>query len=72
MMRFGRIIDPFLGERAPVAMAQTGFDAGEAHHRSSVFLPHGSMHSPEAWDAAVGRYRAHPGPMGYSDDMTAR
>jgi len=44
MMRFGRIIDPFLGERAPVAMARPAFDAGEAHHRPSVFLPHGSMH----------------------------
>ena len=37
MMRFGRIIDPFLGERGPLAMAQTAFDAGEAHHRPSVF-----------------------------------
>jgi hypothetical protein len=24
VMRFGRIIDPFLGERGPLAMAQTG------------------------------------------------
>jgi hypothetical protein len=44
MMRFGRIIDPFLGERAPVAMARPAFDAGEAHHLPSVFLPHGCMH----------------------------
>ena len=71
-MRFGRIIDPFLGERGPLAMAQTGLLMQARRitdRRSSAARIYAS---PEAWDGAVGRYRAHPGPMGYSDDMTAR